>query len=161
MKPIVLSIVVFFGFALSADAKLYKWVDENGVPHYSNTAPPEAGQVETRVESEGSSSPGSHDLGDVIESYRRDGVEPKKEFPRISKPSGKSESRADDLAARIRKQEVRISDIEADLTNAKRETYTDYNYHKKKVRRYESRLEKAEIELERLKTEYKRARYGE
>lgn len=161
MQSIILNILLVFFFALSADAALYKWVDEKGVTHYSNTAPPEAEQVETRTESKGRSSPGSHDLGDVIESYRRDGKNIKQASPRTSKPSEKSESRADDYAARIKKQEIKISDIEADLRSVKREAYTDYNYHHKKVRRYENRLEKAEIELERLKAEYRRARYGE
>jgi len=162
MKSIkVLSVVACLVLICSiAYAKLYKWVDENGVTHYSNTAPPQSSEVETKEEVKGHHSPatGSQDLDDVLDSYREDRLDHaiEKRRGRSSGPSGKSDRLANYYEARLKKQEIRISDIETDLNEAKRESYSDSDRHKKKVRRYESRLEKAKIELDRLKAEYQR-----
>lgn len=40
-KFVILSIILFSTFALKAEAKLYKWVDNNGVTHYGEIIPPE------------------------------------------------------------------------------------------------------------------------
>lgn len=36
-----LSFIVSFTFSMNAEAKLYKWVDDNGVTHYGEVIPPE------------------------------------------------------------------------------------------------------------------------
>ncbi|WP_414736141.1 DUF4124 domain-containing protein [Desulfosarcina ovata] len=50
-----------------------KWVDENGVAHYSNVAPPADQDASVKVESKGGAMPAagkSNNLGDVLKSYR-------------------------------------------------------------------------------------------
>ena len=39
-KFLIAGIVLCAAFSSSAEAKLYKWVDDNGVTHYSSTIPP-------------------------------------------------------------------------------------------------------------------------
>lgn len=40
-KFLIAGIVLCAAFSTNADAKLYKWVDDNGVTHYSETMPPQ------------------------------------------------------------------------------------------------------------------------
>ena len=40
-KFLIAGIVLCAAFSTSAEAKLYKWVDDNGVTHYSETMPPQ------------------------------------------------------------------------------------------------------------------------
>lgn len=40
-KFLILSFIFFNAFALNAEAKLFKWVDDNGVTHYGEVIPPE------------------------------------------------------------------------------------------------------------------------
>lgn len=40
-KFLVLSFIFFNAFVLNAEAKLFKWVDDNGVTHYGEVIPPE------------------------------------------------------------------------------------------------------------------------
>ncbi len=40
-KFLIAGIVLCAAFSSSAEAKLYKWVDDNGVTHYSETMPPQ------------------------------------------------------------------------------------------------------------------------
>ena len=158
MKPSIILMLLVFFCAPTASAKLYKWVDENGVTHYSNVAPSDEHQVETNEEAKGSDSPGSHSLDNVIDSYKRDGVGQDQSPSKRSQPSGKSDRMADFYANRIKQEEATVKQREADLKAVKKESYSDAQSHKEKVRYYESRLERARIELERVKSEYKKAK---
>ena len=94
MRTYIVFLAIYVCLIGIANAKLYKWVDENGVTHYSNTAPPQSAQVETSAEAQGetsSSSPQSMDS--VIRSYKMDALEHDREKTRqrSKKPSGKSE----------------------------------------------------------------------
>lgn len=40
-KFLILSFILFNAFAFNAEAKLFKWVDDNGVTHYGEVIPPE------------------------------------------------------------------------------------------------------------------------
>ena len=40
-KFLILSFILFNTFAFNAEAKLFKWVDDNGVTHYGEVIPPE------------------------------------------------------------------------------------------------------------------------
>lgn len=40
-KFLILSFILFNAFTLNAEAKLFKWVDDNGVTHYGEVIPPE------------------------------------------------------------------------------------------------------------------------
>lgn len=42
-----------FAFSLSAEAKLYKWVDEQGITHYGETIPPEYANRDAKVLNKG------------------------------------------------------------------------------------------------------------
>lgn len=147
-------------FVCPVSAKLYKWVDENGVAHYSNTAPPQSAEVETQAEAKGDASPGSHSLDNVLDSYRKDQIGHDERPAKRSQPSGKSDSMADYYANRIKQEKATVEDREADLDAVKRESYSNAQDHKEKVRYYKSRLEKARLELERVKAEYQKAKYG-
>jgi hypothetical protein len=146
-----------------ASAKLYKWVDENGVTHYSNTAPPESSNVETLVETEADHSPGSHNLDSVLESYKRDDIEQAREesIKQAPKSFGQNDRLADYYEHKIKEQEAKIKVLEAEFRDVKRESFSDSISRNKRVRRYEYRLERAKLDLEHWKSEYKRAKYGE
>lgn len=164
MAKIIMALIVVIWF-LPANAQLYKWVDENGVTHYSNTAPPDSHQVETRTEAKGDPSPGSHSLDDVLDSYKRDEEEDRKynsqqaaEPPESSEENGHT---ADYYAHRIKLQEARVRHCEDELKAVKRESFSNSIARNRRVRRYEYRLEKARLELERLQAKYRQAKYEE
>lgn len=47
-KLLVASAALFTAFCFNAEAKLYKWVDENGTTHYGETIPPEYANREAK-----------------------------------------------------------------------------------------------------------------
>src|SRR5512135_1261530 len=47
-KLLVAGAVLCTAFCFNAEAKLYKWVDENGTTHYGETIPPEYANRETK-----------------------------------------------------------------------------------------------------------------
>lgn len=47
-KLLVTSAVLCAAFCFNAEAKLYKWVDENGTTHYGETIPPEYANRDTK-----------------------------------------------------------------------------------------------------------------
>jgi len=70
----IVFIALFFHAGFS-EAKLYKWVDENGVTHFSNTAPPQGEvDVQSRGEVKGSGPVNNRSTGidHVINSYKQD-----------------------------------------------------------------------------------------
>lgn len=49
MKSAVVALIITLVFPALCSAGIYKWVDEKGVTHYSNTPPADASQVESRT----------------------------------------------------------------------------------------------------------------
>ena len=47
-KFLIASTVFIAAFSISAEAKLYKWVDKNGTTHYGETIPPEYADRDTK-----------------------------------------------------------------------------------------------------------------
>ena len=161
MKTII-GVILMLCLATPSNAKLYKWVDENGVTHFSNVAPSEEHQVETNEEAQGNPESGSQGLDNVLKSYKEDESKHaiKEREKRTFKKSGKSEGMADYYADRIKDEEARVRDREADLEIVKKESYSDAKKHKDRVRYYERRLEKARVDLESVKAKYKKAKFG-
>ena len=53
-KILLAGLALFAAFSSSAEAKLYKWVDDKGETHYSQTIPPEyAGHKHTQLDKQG------------------------------------------------------------------------------------------------------------
>lgn len=53
-KFLLAGLVIFAAFSSSAEAKLYKWVDDKGETHYSSTIPPEyAGHQHIQLDDKG------------------------------------------------------------------------------------------------------------
>ena len=80
-----------------AAAQSYKWVDQDGVTHYSNTAPRLSVQAETHAEAKVGPSGSTNDLSDVLESYQLYEIHHRRNdrSNTRSKPTGKGETMAD------------------------------------------------------------------
>ena len=145
-------------------AKLYKWVDENGVAHYSNVAPPADQEVQTNEEAQGSApvKSGSSGMDQLLDSYEREARRQEIEKPRNTRKNkpNKNEDLADYFKNRIEEEKEELRVRREELNDVERESYSDGRQHKKRVRNYKSRVKKAELELVRVKGEYKKAKYG-
>ena len=165
MKPIVIIFLLMICSVCIVNAKLYKWVDENGVTHYSNTVPPNTEQVETKAELKNDSTDyhSNNDLNKVINSYKMDNLrqdqDKKKNYK--YKSSTKNEEMADYYEHRIKEEEENVNQYREDLRIVERESYSDSRRHNERVRTYESRFNRAKMELERVKTKYRKAKYGQ
>jgi hypothetical protein len=152
-----------------ADAKLYKWVDENGVTHFSNTAPPqEEVEVHTKAEanSAGTENGLSPGLDSVIDSYRQDELRDKadeveKRYERTRRSSRNDQSKINLYETRVKRDEVNLEQLREELKQVERASYSDSEMHKAKVQRYRTRVRKAELELEEDRIKLERARGGQ
>jgi len=137
-----------------ANAKLYKWVDENGVTHFSNTAPPQDTAVHTRDEVKGSASAidNSGGLDQVLHDYKKDSLQYdlEKLEKRSKNRSGSSNNRSIELyEGWVERDKEILKRRKGDLNDVKRESYSDSRKHDAKIRRYENRVKDAELELEK------------
>lgn len=165
MKLLIVYVMIVACWAGTVSADLYKWVDENGVTHFSNVAPPTDQQAQTKVEVKGAapinrSSPG---IDRVINSYKRDALqyeieETKKRLRRG--PLNKNSSRLDLYERWIKRDKETIRIRREELKDVKRESYRDSKEHKIKVRYYENRVKDAELELEEDRRRLERAKSG-
>ena len=148
-------------------AKLYKWVDENGVTHFSNTAPPQDEndvQAQGEVKNSGSGNSYSPGIDHVINSYRRDNLQHDldkaqriREHQR-SKSGGGSGGMADYYKGRLEDAKAEVELRREKLTSVERESYSDYQSHNERVRYYKGRLKDAELDVERYKRKYENSK---
>ncbi|BBO86632.1 hypothetical protein DSCO28_71980 [Desulfosarcina ovata subsp. sediminis] len=167
MKPYSMFMVVVFVFVTgNVSAELYKWVDENGVAHYSNVAPPADQDASVKVESKGGAMPAagkSNNLGDVLKSYKKDEIKNKlDDIEKRSNRSGskKSDTMADYYDSKIKRLEIRLQDAKEDLKKVERESYSDARYHNEKVESRKKRVRNLEFEINEAIQKYQEAKYG-
>lgn len=166
MKHFAICMMVVACWVCTASAELYKWVDEDGVTHFSNVAPPMDEQVQTKNEVKGAtpvntSSPG---IDHVINSYKRDALqheidETKKRLRHGT--SNKNSSRFDLYEGWIKQDKETIRIRREELKDVQRESYSDSHKHKAKIRYYENRVKDAEFELEKDQRRLERAKSGQ
>ena len=150
-----------------ADAKLYRWVDENGVSHYSNVAPPQNKEnVHAGAEAQSSTSSGSSSKGleTVLDSYKQDGLTleseaAEKAAQRTSVDRKKSDRQYHKKKAAYYKHELEGEQLDLKarqekLDRYKRRSYTDAQHHKKMVQIYEDHVIQSKHRIEQLKHEY-------
>jgi hypothetical protein len=153
-------LILFFG---SAHAKMYKWVDENGVTHYSNIAPPaDHDKFHTREEARGrpvapDRSPG---LDHVLKSYEMEAMEeePEAAGKAVDRKTKSNASAKDRYADKIEKYKREVEYWEEKLEDAKRESYTDRKKHKQNIRRCEKKLADYRARLRNAERNYRQSR---
>lgn len=169
MKNLLISIALILVFVGISHAKLYKWVDGDGVTHYSNTAPPQDENISAETKNEVvNSTPDNYerkDLDHVINSYKMDSLEDKKD--EIEKLDKKSKSnKIDNILEKhnleckkhIAHLEFQLKMNQERLRNVDRETYSDKRKHDKDVRFQEEMVDKYESLLEEAKDNCKENR---
>jgi len=171
MKPFIICMMMVACLICSGstvNADLYKWVDADGVKHFTNTPPPSAEQVESAPETKSKVSYRNNnaELDEMINSYKRDELQQsinksKRESEKKynSKIRKNKESSANYYEKRVKQKEETVRNYSEDLEKVKRERYSDSNRHEENVQYYESRLKQAEIDLEYYQKEYKNAKY--
>ncbi|MFA7186223.1 MAG: DUF4124 domain-containing protein [Victivallales bacterium] len=158
MKPFIVSMLMVLGLICAANAELYKWVDENGVKHFSNTPPSDSEEVESAIETKNESSDveSSGKIDEALKNYRQDNMQQR--LNDAGKYKSKTPKASKDLADyyehRMKQNEQTLQERRRDLQDVRRESYSDPDYHKRKVERYEERLKRAEIESEYSKKKY-------
>jgi len=77
MKLFIISMLMVFSLICSANTELYKWVDQNGVKHFSNTPPSDADQVESAIETKNESSDfeSSGKIDEALKNYRQNNLQ--------------------------------------------------------------------------------------
>jgi len=154
MKSTIIVLLIAF-WINQANAELYKWVDENGVTHFSNTLPPANGEVETKAEAKSNHSiqTSSGYLNEVLNSYRNDAISDdinnvKRKLS--NKSSYKNTDRTERNSRKIKDLQREVDYYKQKLRDVERESYSDLNEHqenirfyKKKVADYQSLLESA------------------
>ena len=159
MKVITLCLVTIICFVYTANAQLYKWVDEEGVTHYSNKRPVTMKNVETRQETQSNQPHNKNNkkLDHLLNSYRTEAIQ---ENVKTSQSNGNKTSKSFDQEKfeyyenRIKNKEKIVHRYSDDLRDVKRKPHKDYRSHKKKLRYYEDRLQHAQIDLEDAQREY-------
>ena len=146
------------GLVCVANAELYKWVDENGVKHFSNTPPSDADEVESAIETKNESSDfeSSGKIDEALKNYRQDNMQQrlndagkyKSKTPKTSKSS------TDYYEYRMKQDEQTVKERRKDLQDIRRESHSSPEQHQKRVKYYEERLKRAEIESEYSKKKY-------
>lgn len=150
-----------------ADAKLYKWVDANGVTHYSNVVSPQnEGTVHSGAEAESShhSNTNLKGLENVLDSYKKDGLtldsDTMVEAPnRRTSDSGEADKQYHKKKAAYYKHELEGEQLDlkaqqGKLDRYKRKSYSDARHHKEIVRNYEDSVIRSKNRIEKLKHEY-------
>jgi len=146
------------------DAKLYKWVDENGVTHFSNTAPPQdETEVHTKGEVKSSGPDPSHSPGieKVLKSYKQDQLRDKAddiEKRKNRRQKSSSSSMAGYYEKQLKKEKIELESRKQKLKDVQRESYSDQQAHREKVRYYEDRVRRSELEIERYQLKLDDAR---
>ena len=158
MKIITLCLIMFFYFVCIVTAQLYKWVDKEGVTHYSNKRPVTTNSVETKseIKSNPSSKRNREELNQLIQSYKNsslktDNIDSQDRYKSPNKPS---KERLEYYEKQIKERERVVNQYSDDLNGVKRKPHKDYRSHKKKLKYYEDRYERARLDLEETKQEY-------
>lgn len=145
-----------------AHAELYKWVDADGVTHYSNTAPPQEESVETTQEAKGSrpANVNRNGLSDVLQQYKEDIPSEHR-----SSSSGRSNSMVDEAAAERYASMIEMRKHDVDywgdrLDKAKRASYSNKDQHERDIRYCEKMLEDYRYLLQEAQDGYNRAKFG-
>ena len=162
MKKLTIACLAIIFSATVANAELFKWVDEDGVTHFSNTAPPQNVQAEVKHETKVSDSPttNSEGLEEVLDEYRKETALDEKP---VSKRSSRREpSRASDATIARLKRSVERFERDVDkwkdkLDQVKRESYSDKRRHDNNVSHCEKMLADYESLLEDARASYRKA----
>lgn len=166
MRTILSAIVILIMFTGTTHAKLYKWVDENGVTHFSNVAPPsdQEHQVKEEAKSKSRSTPRSPGMDQVINSYKMDAIEDGSTTADRKYDRNKKEINKEYAAKFKRLMEDRKRDVEHwkdKLSDAKRESYSDQQEHENKIRHYEKMVSDYQSLYEEAEAEYRKHLYGQ
>lgn len=161
MKPYAAIMVVVFVFVVgNASAELYKWVDEDGVAHFSNVAPPKDEDVSVSHELRGRPStyhtPG---MNKVLESYQRESTP-----PQYGGSAGKNKYDQDKIkyyADQVKRCEDRVTRYRDRMNEIKRTPYKDSRSHKDRLERHERWLNDAQRDLDEARSEYGKAMAGQ
>lgn len=158
MKSFIVSILMVVGLICTANAELYKWVDENGVKHFSNTPPSDADEVESAIETKNESSDfeSSGKIDEALKNYRQDNMQQRLNDAENykSRTQNANKSLGDDYEYYIKRKEGRIRLLRENLRDLRRERHRDPDSHQKMVKYHERLIKQAESELENSKKKY-------
>ena len=143
MKTAMILLTIVFLIPIITNAKMYKWVDDNGVTHFSNVAPPKDQKVETKTETEGdpAAAGSSQGLEKVLKSYRRDSIQDRLDSPRSRRSStSRSAKSVRDYERWAEKLKRDVAHWEQRLHDAQRESYSNKQKHENKIRHCEKML---------------------
>ena len=157
MKSTIIVLLIAF-WINQANAELYKWVDENGVTHFSNTLPPANSEVETKAEAKSNHSiqTSSGNLNEVLNSYRNDAISDdinnaKRKLS--NKSSYKNNHRSKERNSRkIKDLQREVDYYKQKLRDVERESYSDLNEHQENIRFYKKMVADYQSLLESAKS---------
>lgn len=164
ITQIFIYMTLFVCFTIPVNAAMFHWVDDDGVSHFSNVAPPDKVKIEKKAEVKSkyipqSTKPSTSDS--AINRYKKALLHYQKTSPvqtRQDAPSKTTKSSSsgmhDYYKMMVEKYERRVETCKEDLDEVKREAYKDPQWHRKKVQRRENRLADVKAELERYKKKY-------
>ncbi|MFP4194289.1 MAG: DUF4124 domain-containing protein [Desulfobacterales bacterium] len=164
MRYFTLVFVILFCLQpLTAAAELYQWTDENGVVHFSNTQPDPAADVQVMEEKD---TVDDSRLKERREQQRRsferqrrqnqtrDALEERQEevdqhnLSVYERRRDYHRQRADSYKALVKNKKHDLDRAEERYNEVKRESFSDSSRHRKKLNRYESRVENTETTIE-------------
>ncbi len=164
MRSFTLLILVSVCLAGPVVAKMYKWVDENGVTHFSNTAPPQDTEVQATEEAVGRAVDTSpQDLDQVLRSYKKDEIGDKYDKVRNQleqKRSKINKSAAKKYARMVENYQRDVDYWKQRLDEAERESYSDKSEHLKKIRHCKKMLADYQSLLQQAKSNHQEYAYG-
>jgi hypothetical protein len=145
---------------------MYKWVDENGITHYSNKRPKTNQKVEVSREFKyrDTGQQRNNHLDDVLKEYKEDEYQLKSRFSSTTTKKSRLTSK-NDLTEyyenKIREQEKLVKKYDWDLQLLKRKPYSSSSYksRKQQLKRYEDRLESARKNLDNTIMEFEIYKY--
>ena len=168
MRVAILFILISVSFALTANADIYKWIDENGVTHYSNTPPPAdvQGYIERLKEVSGTPvNHGNPGIDRVIQSYKQDNLQGETgsagEPPADNSAQGSNTEMTDYYRHQADRYQMQIDDYEDRLESIKRESYTDSRRHRARIERWEKYIREASFERDVYLEKYRKATQGQ
>jgi hypothetical protein len=145
MKNFIIYMLISAFLVCPAYADLYKWVDENGVTHFSNTAPPKSSDqveieseihsvdVENQATNVSNDAPGANEVNPAkVEFYKR----------------------------YMEKWDKLLSQYQNELEEIKRETNIDQQEHEQKLEEKNEQIRKAKIKSYFYKKLYENAMNG-
>lgn len=156
MKSTIIVLLLAF-WINQANAELYKWVDANGVTHFSNTLPPANSEVETKAEAKSNHSiqTSSGNLNEVLNSYRNDAISDdiNNVKRKLSiKSSYKSTDRTERNSRKIKDLQREVDYYKQKLRDVERESYSDLNEHQENIRFYKKMVADYQSLLESAKS---------